>query len=286
MVTEDKSIGFPDDEPNVISEESSFVEEAPAVAGGRTPWYRKRWPLLGIALAVAATIAALALTNGRTDQSTAGDASLAQSAPGPTMPDGKYKTVADYFAESGITSTPVPRAEDGGDPGAPVIGMGLLSGWSRTCRAPYCGAELRVAGDSGQQTLAVKASEQAYGAVQWESLVDPDDPPTMVVTLDKLTGNVDPLKILEYAPGELENLPNYEPLAEDDSSELAGYEAVQAAGRYTLDGKVRSIAEKTVIIPGSDATYVLQILVESLDGDADTVARVTATVDQLTVIDP
>ncbi len=290
MVTENKSIGFPDDEPNVVIEESSFVGEAPTVAGGRAPWYRKRWPLLAIALAVAAAIAALLFSNGRTDQATSGNASVAQSAPGATMPDGKYKTIGDYIAESGITSIPVPRATDGGPgiPGAPVFALGLWPGPTVSCRSQYCADELRgLNSTAGGPSLTTKiVAERPYGAVQWESSVDPDDPPTMVVTLNKLTGDVDPSKILEYAPGELKNLPNYQPLAEDDSSDLSGYEAVQLAGRYTLDGKLRSIAEKTVIIPDSDATYVLRILVESLEGDADTLKRVTATVDQLTVIEP
>ncbi len=290
MVTEDKSIGFPDDEPNVVIKESSFVEEAPTVAGGRAPWYRKRWPLLAIALAVVAAMAALLFSNGRTDQATSGDASVAQSAPGATMPDGKYKTIGDYIAESGITSIPVPRATDGGPglPGAPVFALGLWPGSTVSCHSQYCADELRglnsTAGGGPSLTTKIVA-ERPYGAVQWESSVDPNDPPTMVVTLNKLTGDVDSSKILEYAPGELKNLPNFESLGEG-SSDLTGYEAVQVAGRYTLDGEVRSIAEKTVIIPESDATYVLRILVESLDGDSDTLARVTATVDQLTVIEP
>ena len=259
------------------------IDDTPPTVTPRTPWFRRRGTLVGIALALAALIAALMFINGRADQRVV-DATVAQS--DLTMPNGKYKTIADYIAENQITSTPVPRAEDGGESGAPIIGMGLLKGYNLTCRRPWCHT-LRgfEASENGPRSLTTEASARAYGAVQWESSVDPNDPPTMVVLLDKLTGDTDPAKILQYAPGELKNLPDYEPLAEN-SSKLSGYEAVQLAGRYTLDGAVRSIAEKSVVIPASDAVYVLQIIVESLDGDAETLARVTSTVDQLTVINP
>ena len=36
------------------------------------------------------------------------------------------------------------------------------------------------------------------------------DPPSIVAIMSKLTGNVDPAKIFEFAPGELKNLPGYE----------------------------------------------------------------------------
>lgn len=261
---------------------AEVIDGTPTTVTSRTPWFRRRGTLIGIALALAVTIAALVFTNGRADQK-AVDASVSQS--DTTMPDGEYKTIADYIAESQITSTPVPRAEDGGDPGAPIIGMGLLAGYTQTCRRPWC-RTLGGFGGNGRRGLTAEASARAYGAVQWESSVDPNDPPIMVVLLDKLTGAVDPAKILEYAPGELKNLPNYEPLAEDDSSSLGGYKAVQLAGRYSIDGEVRSIGQKTVVLPREDATYVLQIIVESLDADAETLARVTSTVDELTVIDP
>ncbi len=249
MVTEDKSIGFPDDEPNVISEESSFVEEAPAVAGGRTPWYRKRWPLLGIALAVAATIAALALTNGRTDQSTAGE----QAAP-PGL------TVKQYIQESGIISTQVRR----GDPGAPLIGLGLPPGWSGFGYIP----------------------PEAYGGLKFDNAPDPNDPPTILVDLDKFTGNVDPEKIFDYSLNELTALPDFAPLAEPDPTPLNGFEAVQLAGRYNRDGQSRIIGQKTVVIPSDDALFVLRITAEGLETDSAVLMEATRVIDARTVITP
>ena len=102
MVSEDRLIGIPDDEPNVVIEESPVVEEAPVAAVAGPPWYRQRLPLLCIALAVAVAIAALLFNNGRTYQATSGK----RSAPG--------LTVKQYIEESGIASTLVRP----GDPGA------------------------------------------------------------------------------------------------------------------------------------------------------------------------
>ena len=277
MVTEPDPNDVSQDEPRVV------FDDAPTALPVTTPWYRRRAIFGGIALVVAAAIAALVFTNEGAHENKV-DTSIAQSEL--RMPDGKYITIADYVSQNKITSTTVRRTEVGADPGAPVIGLGLLSGSTRTCQKDCSALRGVEVGASGRKSLAAIASERAYGAAQWESSVDPNDPPTMVVVLDKLTGAVDPAKILEYAPGELKNLPNYEPLAEDDSSSLSGYKAVQLAGRYTSDGKVRSIGQKTVVIPRGDATYVLQIFVESLDADAKTLATVTATVDELTVIEP
>ena len=39
---------------------------------------------------------------------------------------------------------------------------------------------------------------------------DPADPPKIIATVEKLTGNVDTEKLLTAAPGEVKNLPGYE----------------------------------------------------------------------------
>lgn len=280
MVIEHEPSGVPDDEPGAV------IAAPPSVTIAAGPWYRRWGVLTCIALVALAAVAALVFANGRADD--ANSAAISPSQSESTLPAGENGTLEEYFKENGITSTPVRRAEDGGDPGAPVIGMGLLPGYTRTCRAPFCSAELRGvgAGASGRRSLAAETSEFAYGAAQWDSAVDENDPPTLVVLLSKLTGDVDPAAILEYAPGELKNLPNYEPLAEDDSSTLSGFDAVQLAGHYMLDGKQRIVAQKTVIIPGKDALYVLQMNADGLDGDSDVLMQATALIDERTVITP
>lgn len=227
-------------------------DDTPPTVTPRTPWYRRRGTLVGIALASAALTAALVFTNGRADQKGL-DASAAQSAAG--------LTIQQYVKDNGITSTPV-RLDD---PGAPKIVIALPRGWS----------------DLGQDT-----PEWAYGAVRADTSPDPDDPPTITVLLSKLTGNVDPARILEYAPVELMNLPNYVAASEPVIDKLSGFDAVQLAGIYERDGTQRTIAQKTVVIPANGAVYVLQMNADALDSDAIALIQATDVIDEETKITP
>jgi hypothetical protein len=226
--------------------------DTPTTVTSRTPWYRRHWPLVGIPLALLAVIVALVFANGRADQKGV-DASAAQSAPG--------LTIQQYVKDNGITSTPVRL----GDPGAPKIAIALPQGWS----------------DLGEDTPA-----WAYGAVRADTAANPDDPPTITVLLSKLTGNVDPAKVLEYAPSELQRLPEYVSMAAPNSSPLSGFDAIQLAGRYVRDGTQRTIAQKTVAIPASGAVYILQMNADALDSDAIALIRATDVIDKETKITP
>ena len=228
------------------------IDDTPPPVTPRTPWFRRRETLVGIVVALAAVIAALVFTNGRADQK-AVDASVAQSAPG--------LTIQQYIKDNGISSTPVRL----GDPGSPKIVIALPQGWS----------------DLGEDT-----PEWAYGAVQADNSPNPDDPPTITVLLSKLTGNADPAKILEYAPSELRNLPNYVAANEPMTDKLSGFDAIQLAGLYERDGKQRTIAQKTVVIPASDAIYVLQMNADALKSDAIALIEATDVIDRETEITP
>ena len=228
------------------------IDDSPPTVTPRPPWFRRRGTLIGIAVALAAVIAALVFTNGRADQK-AVDASVAQSAPG--------LTIQQYIKDSGIVSTPVRL----GDPGAPKIVIALPQGWS----------------DLGPDT-----PEWAYGAVQADNSPNPDDPPTITVLLSKLTGDVDPAKILEFAPGELMDLPNYVAANEPMTDKLSGFDAIQLAGLYERDGKQRTIAQKTVVIPANDAIYVLQMNADALKSDAIALIEATDVIDRETKITP
>lgn len=70
--------------------------------------------------------------------------------------------------------------------------------------------------------------------------------------------NVDPAKIAEYAPGELQNLPGFQG-GDAQKDELGGFEAYQVGGSYLRDGVKRMIAQKTVIIPKGPDLFVLQV---------------------------
>jgi hypothetical protein len=249
--TEDKPSGVPEYEPE---HEAGIAEGPLSVVAEPTPWYRRGSTLIGIAMLVAAAIAALVFTNGRGNHSTASSpTSAADSAP--------KQTIKQYIKDNQITSAPVRL----GDPGAPNIVIALPQGWS---------------------DLGVDTPTWAYGAVQLDTAPDLNDPPTILVLLSKLTGDVDPAKILESAPNELKNLPDYRSASDASSSELSGFDAVQLAGLYSRDGKDRTIAQKTVVIPANEAVYVLQINADALKSDAPALMQATDVIDKQTKITP
>jgi hypothetical protein len=60
-----------------------------------------------------------------------------------------------------------------------------------------------------------------------------------VALVSKLTGNVDPQKIIDLAPGELNNLPGWKPMNEGEISTLGEYPAFQLGGTWTQDGQTK-----------------------------------------------
>jgi len=249
VVTDDEPNGATDDEPSEIIEDSSLISTA------ARPWYRRSGLLGGVAVIVAAVVAALVFTNGRADHSTSAFEAR------PAKPPGQNETIKQYLKDNGITSAPVRL----GDAGAPKIVIALPQGWS----------------DLGSDT-----PPRAYGAVKFDTPADPNDPPTIVVLLSKLTGDVDPMKILEYAPGELRNLPDYVAASEPVTDKLSGFDAIQLAGLYERDDTQRTIAQKTVVIPANDAVYVLQMNADALKSDAADLMKATEVIDKQTKITP
>jgi hypothetical protein len=64
--------------------------------------------------------------------------------------------------------------------------------------------------------------------------------PSIVALVSKLTGNVDPQKIIDLAPGELNNLSGYKPMNEGATSTLGKYPAYQLGGHGSPTGRPRS----------------------------------------------
>jgi hypothetical protein len=225
------------------SEESADEDVATVgTAVADKPWFRRPATLAVLGLLAAALVAALVFVVGR-DSSSPSSGSAAM-------------TIPEYFSANDITVTPVRR----GDPGTPVISFTVPRGWS----------------DAGPD-----APEGAYGAAFYDNSVDPDYPPSIVVLLSKLSGNADPAKILEYAPGELESLPDYIVGSRPMTSTLSGFDAVQLSGLYTReDGEQRLIAQKTVVIPASDGLYVLQMNADAPTAEAPVLQEATVLLDE------
>jgi Probable lipoprotein LpqN len=174
---------------------------------------------------------------------------------------GPNKTIVDYIRENNITETPVHR----GDPGSPTIDLPVPEGWE----------------DFGN-----RAPDWAYAAILYSDPAMAADPPTIIALVSKLSGNVDPAKILEYAPGEIKNLPGYDGAEEGSPSTLGGFDATQIGGPYTKDGAKRVIAQKTVVIPGQDGLYVLQLNADGTEDQMMPLMDATSVIDEQTTITP
>src|SRR5258707_3892931 len=195
--------------------------------------------------------------------STESSATTSKAAPATKSPQaaGPNKTIVDYIKENGITEAPVHR----GDAGAPTIELPFPPGWE----------------DAGSST-----PEWAYAAIVSTDPAMAQDPPTIISLVSKLTGNVDPAKILEYAPGEIKNLPGYDGATDGSPSTLGGFDATQIGGTYTKDGVKRAIAQKTVVIPGRNGTYVLQLNADGTEDQMGALMDATGVIDEQTTITP
>jgi hypothetical protein len=227
-----------------------------------------------------AAIAAVALgiglsgcgSDSSSEKTTTGEASAASesapssaaptsAAPTPTPAAGSGMTIDQYVEENGIVATPVRK----GDPGAPTITLPIPDGW----------AEAGPDGPAG-----------AYDALVYSAAPPAPNPPTIVAVVTKLTGDVDPAKIAEYAPNEMRNRPGFEGPEAGQTSDLAGFEATQIGGFYSQDGVQRLIAQKTVIIPGQDGLFVLKITADGGEDLAMQMMEATAAIDEQTTIVP
>lgn len=169
----------------------------------------------------------------------------------------KY-TIADYVKDNHITETPVHH----GDPG-PSVDLPVPPGWR----------------------LDQKAGT-SYGGIVSTQPSDPADPPTVSALFSRLSGDVDPAKIIQYAPGEVQNLPGYDGNGDGRASTLGGFQAWQIGGTYQRDGKTRMIAQKTVVIPSQGAVYVLQLNADGPEADRGPLMDVTKIIDHQTTITP
>jgi hypothetical protein len=197
-----------------------------------------------------------------TSSTSSASSSSSSAAPSPSEEAKANLTIPDYIKQQGITEAAVKR----GDPGSPDINLPFPPGWE----------------DMGAET-----PQWAWGAIKYTG--DPAmaaNPPTIIALLSKLTGNVDPAKILEYAPGEMKNLPGYEGDGTGSASTLGGFQAWQIGGSYMKDGAKRAVAQKTVVIPAADGLFVLQINADGTEDQMPVLMDATNVIDEQTTITP
>lgn len=172
------------------------------------------------------------------------------------------QTIPEYIKQNGITEAPVKR----GDPGSPDIILPFPPGW---------------------EDLGPSTPEWAWGGIKYTA--DPamaQNPPTIIALLSKLTGNVDPAKILEFAPGEMKNLPGYEGDGVGSASQLSGFDAWQIGGTYMKAGTKHAVAQKTVVIPAPDGMFVLQLNADGTEDQMGPLMEATDIIDEQTKITP
>lgn len=162
------------------------------------------------------------------------------------------KTISDYIKENHIVETPVLR----GDAGTPGIELPVPPGWA----------------DAGR-----RAPEGAYDAMTLSGPANAADSPTLIAYVAKLAGNVDAAKILEYAPAEIQQLPGYEGPEVGGATKVGGFDATQIGGAYVKSGVKRAVGQMTVVIPGKDGLFVLQLNAESLGKPEQVQALTVAT---------
>jgi hypothetical protein len=197
--------------------------------------------------------------SGTTSSSPSTSTSKSTSAATTTTPGAQaHKTIDDYVTENHITDAPVHE----GDPGSPNITLPVPAGWQVDQNAPA----------------------SSYGAIVLVQPANPSDPPAILAMLHKLTGDVDPAKLLQYAPGELQNLPGYQGSGNGTASTLGNFQAWQLNGTYVKDDTKRFAAQKTVVIPSQGAVFVLQLNAKSLDSDQGPVMDAMKVVDEQTTI--
>ncbi|MBI3228253.1 MAG: LpqN/LpqT family lipoprotein [Mycolicibacterium cosmeticum] len=173
---------------------------------------------------------------------------------------GPNYTIADYIKDEKIVQTPVKR----GDPGTPTLNLPIPEGWA----------------DAG-----AKAPDWAWGQIVLAGPPAGAVPPSITAIMSKLTG-ADSAKIVEYAPNELKNLPEFDGGNAGQNGKLGGFDAIQVGGTYVKDGQKLLIAQKTVLIPAGEDLFVLQLNAEGTEEDMGPLMDATSAIDEQTTITP
>lgn len=179
--------------------------------------------------------------------------------PPPDKEGGLKKTLHDYIVENNIAETPYKV----GEAGTPTYDFTIPDGWGELEQTP----------------------DWAYGGIVYTKAADPADPPTVMAIADRLTGNVKPAEVLQYAPGLLDDLEGFTPSGPPVVSSFSGFDAIEYAGTYTNQGKKRFIDEKTVVVPAKDGSFfVLQLNGDSLESEQAVVQDAMKAINQNTKI--
>ena len=229
---------------------------------------QRRWQIAAVSIVVIGVALGLTIlavvqssksSNTSTSTSTSTSAATTSAASTSAQASGPNWTIADYLKKNNIQETTITQ----GTPGAPKIDLPIPEGWTR---------------------IPEGADAQYFGIV-FNTPTNPNDPPKIIATVEKLTGNVDTDKLLAVAPGEVKNLPGYDG-GDGIKATLSGFPASRLSGSYTKNGVPHIVAQNTVVIQSKDGTYLLQIKAEGPEADADALRAAAPVIVQKTTITP
>jgi hypothetical protein len=143
-------------------------------------------------------------------------------------------TLHQYIVDNKIAEVPFKKDE----PGTPKIDFPFPPDWVS-------------AGD--------RTPDWAYGAIVYSKPQDPNDQPFIYAIASKLTGDVDANKILDLASGQLDELPGFKSDGPPERGMFDGNDSVTYTGTYTWEGKRRAVGQQTIVVPGKDGLFVLQL---------------------------
>jgi hypothetical protein len=89
---------------------------------------------------------------------------------------------------------------------------------------------------------------------------------------------------MDNAAGETKNLPGFKPTSDGSEGDFAGSPAYQLGGTWVDNGQTKAVAQKTVVLNGTDAVYLLRLNVDCLEDQIDKALPATNTLDDKTKI--
>ncbi|MDH6247511.1 LpqN/LpqT family lipoprotein [Mycobacterium sp. OTB74] len=249
-------------EPTSLVSAPTTTRPSPPTVQERPRFKRRLAVIVGavVVLLVGLIVLAVSQSSTSSNMSTSTSTSTTTSVPPtPVRASGPNESIFDYLQENSIQATTVTR----GAPGAPAINLPVPDGWKAIPDGP----------------------DASYGGIVFNTPSNPNDPPKIMASVQKLTGKVDADKLLAVTPGALKNLPGYAG-GDGQTSTEGGYPAYQVGGPITAAGDTRYVAQKTVVIQGADDVYLLQLKAEAPQADAGVLAAATDLVDQKITIKP
>jgi hypothetical protein len=150
-------------------------------------------------------------------------------------------TIKDYLAANQIVQTPIRP----GEPGAPIITLPALPGWS----------------DLTTEQTTEAGGIPPYAAKGYDAATDPNARPVIQLRLAKLVGDADFEQILQLAPADSQNTPGFVFKAKPGATTLSGYDGVAFSGIVAQNGQNWVTASRFIVIPDADpsTTYLVRL---------------------------